>query len=172
MVTPTSYFGPMVDIIKERRGLEITSTYLDDGQVLLQSVVPWQEVVCDMHDQVKHNSAGFASFNYEDAGYQLSDLVKVEICVNGDPCDALSFICHREKATGSGRKLATKLKEVLSRQQFEIVIQAKIGSKVSVIDISRFKRSVIIGDLNFVLDISKRKNCSISKGTSLQSIYL
>jgi GTP-binding protein LepA len=130
MVTPTDYYGNMVDIIKDRRGENILTSHLDDGQILIESEIPWQEVVCDMHDAVKHSSAGFASFNYEDIGYRVGNLVKVQIVVNGDPCDALSFISHRSKSEDSGRKLAVKLKEVLKRQQFEIVIQAKIGGKV------------------------------------------
>lgn len=130
MVTPADYYGNMVDIIKDRRGENITTQHLDDGQIVIDSEIPWQEVVCDMHDAVKHSSAGFASFNYEELGYRLANLVKVQIAVNGDPCDALSFVAHRSKAEASGRKLAIKLKEVLKRQQFEIVIQAKIGSKV------------------------------------------
>lgn len=130
MVTPAQYYGGMVDIIKDRRGESIITSHLDDGQVLIESEIPWQEVVCDMHDAVKHASAGFASFNYEDIGYRLANLVKVQIAVNGDPCDALSFVSHRAKAEASGRKLALKLREVLKRQQFEIIIQAKVGSKI------------------------------------------
>lgn len=133
MVTPSEYYGNMVEIIKERRGENLVTTYLDDGQVLISADVPWQEVVCDMHDQVKHSSAGFVSFNYEENGYNKANLVKCEIAVNGEVCEALSFICHRSKADDSGRNMATKLKEVLTRQQFEIIIQAKIGPKVCIL---------------------------------------
>ena len=120
-----------MDLIKERRGHDIEVVYLEDNQVLLTSLVPWQEVVCDMNDQVKHYSSGYASFNYQEACYEEADLVKVEIAVNGEACDPLSFVCHHSKAVLTGRKIVIKLKEVLSRQQFEIVLQAKIGSKVS-----------------------------------------
>ncbi len=130
LVTPKEFYGNMMDIIKERRGSDVEAIYLDDGQVLLNSIIPWQEVVCDMHDEVKNASSGYASFNYEEAEYRQSDLVKVEIAVNGEACDALSFVTHSSKAINSGRKLALKLKEVLDRQQFEIVIQARIGVKV------------------------------------------
>lgn len=98
--------------------------------MLITADIPWQEVVCDMHDQIKHMSAGYASFNYENIGYSKADLAKVDIAVNGDHCDALSFISHRTKASDAGRRMAVRLKEVLSRQQFEIVIQAKVGNKV------------------------------------------
>lgn len=130
IVTPTDYFGPIVEIVKNKRGEDINVIYLDDGSVKIEAIVPWQEVVCDMSDAIKQNSAGYASLNYEEAGYLKSDLVKVEIAVNGEACDPLSFISHKTLAAAQGRKLAMKLKEVLSRQQFEIILQAKIGSKV------------------------------------------
>ena len=130
LITPQAFFGAMTDIIKDRRGSELTVTYLDDGQVLLSALVPWQEVVCDMNDHVKNGSSGYASFNYEEAGYREADLVKVEIAVNNEVCDPLSFVCHSSKAAPSGRKIAAKLKEVLARQQFEIILQARVGAKV------------------------------------------
>ena len=130
LITPKDYYGAMTDIIKERRGTDIDVQYLDDGQVVLTAIVPWQEVVCDMNDHVKNGSSGYASFNYEEAGYRAADLVKVEIAVNNDTCDPLSFVCHATKATSAGRKIAQKLKEVISRQQFEIILQAKVGGKI------------------------------------------
>ena len=132
IITPEANYGDMIHIIKEHRGLDITVTHLDDGQIRIVCLMPWQEVVCDMNDQVKNASSGYASFNYEEAGYHLSDLLKVEILVNGEPCDPLCFISHRSKALTAGRKMVIKLKEVLTRQQFEIVLQAKAGGKVSV----------------------------------------
>jgi GTP-binding protein LepA len=116
--------------LKQRRCQDLEVHYMDDGSVLLTAIVPWQEVVCDMNDAVKNASSGYASFNYEEAGHIHSDLVKVEIAVNGDPCDPLSFVCHTNNAQSAGRKMASKLKEVLPRQNFEIVLQAKVGSKV------------------------------------------
>ncbi len=98
---------------------------------MIRATVPWQEVVCDMHDQIKNISSGYASFNYEEKGYMQSDLEKVEIAINGETCDPLSFVSHTSKAQDQGRAIVSKLKGVLSRQQFEIVIQAKIGSTVS-----------------------------------------
>lgn len=130
LITPKDYYGAMTDIIKERRGSDIEVQYLDDGQVLVTAIVPWQEVVCDMNDHVKNGSSGYASFNYEEAGYRAADLVKVEIAVNNESCDPLSFVCHSSKATAAGRKIATKLKDVIARQQFEIILQAKVGGKI------------------------------------------
>lgn len=130
LITPKDYYGAMTDVIKDRRGTDLEVQYLDDGQVLVTAIVPWQEVVCDMNDHVKNGSSGYASFNYEEAGYRPADLVKVEIAVNNDLCDPLSFVSHRDKATSAGRKIAQKLKEVISRQQFEIILQAKVGGKI------------------------------------------
>lgn len=161
LVTPKEYYGAMVDVIKERRGSNVEVQYLDDGvQVLITSIMPWQEVVCDMNDQVKHNSSGYASFNYEDAGYSEADLVKVEIAVNGEACDALSFISHSSKATSAGRKLASKLKDVLARQQFEIIIQARVGAKVLARErIAPYRKDVLVrsGKLVGGGDITRKK---------------
>lgn len=145
LITPHIYYGAMVDLIKDRRGLNVEVTHLDDSQIMLTALVPWADVVCDMHDKVKHNSSGYASFNYEEAGHRNSDLVKVDITVNGDVCDPLSFICHTSQAVESGRRMATKLKEVLSRQQFEIILQAKVNSKVLAKErIAPYRKDVLI----------------------------
>jgi GTP-binding protein LepA len=130
LISPSSCYGDLADLIKEKRGTNLETTYLEDGSILLASEIPWAEVVCDMNDQVKHLSAGYASFNYEDIGYRSGNLVKVEIAVNGDACDPLSFVTHADKADSAGRKIAIRLKETLTRQQFEIVIQARVGAKV------------------------------------------
>lgn len=145
IITPQQYFGAMVEIIKDRRGSDVVPHYMEDGNMIITACVPWQEVVCDMHDQIKHSSAGYASFNYETAGYQAADLVKVEIAVNGEACEPLSFVAHRAKAVDAGRKMAIKLKEVLTRQQFEIVIQARVGSKVLARErIAPYRKDVLI----------------------------
>ena len=131
IISPCEYYGALTDIIKFRRGDKIEITYLEDGKtVMIQSIVPWQEVVVDMHDQIKNNSSGYASFNYEDAGFSEEKLVKIEIVVNGDVCEPLSFITHISNSVENGRKIVTKLKEVITRQQFEIIIQAKINMKI------------------------------------------
>ena len=130
LICPHDYYGAMVELLKSRRAEDLEVHYLDDGGVLLKCVVPWQEVVCDMNDAVKNASSGYASFNYEEAGYINSDLVKVEIAVNNEPCDPLSFVCHSSNSQSAGRRMAARLKEVLPRQNFEIVLQAKVGNKV------------------------------------------
>ena len=129
LITPDKYLGDMVSIIKDRRG-----TDLDFGSeaemVVIRARVPWQEVVCDMSDAVKNMSSGYATFNYAEDGFEKASLQKVEVMVNGTLCDPLSFVHHIDGAAAQGRRLAKRLKDVLRRQQFEIVIQAKMGSKV------------------------------------------
>jgi GTP-binding protein LepA len=130
LISPEPYYGAMMDIVKDRRGIDMETVYLDDGQVLMTTMMPWQEVVCDMNDAVKNMSSGYATFNYEEGDYQKADLIKVDICVNHDSCDPLSFIAHSSKAVAQGRRLVAKLKDVIDRQQFDISLQAKIGNKV------------------------------------------
>lgn len=107
-----------------------TSLALSNDRVVLKYAVPWAEVVTSLYDQVKSLSAGYASLDWTMAGYQPADIVKVDILVNTKPVDALSFVAHKDKAGGEGRRVAAKLKTVISRQQFEIVIQAAVGAKI------------------------------------------
>jgi GTP-binding protein LepA len=130
IICPQEYYGAMATIIKDRRGIDLQMSYLDDGNVNISATVPWQEVVVDMNDAIQNNSSGYASFNYEEAGYAPSKLVKVDIAINGDVCDPLSFVSHHSTAEVSGRKIALKLKKEIARQNFEIIIQAKVNSKV------------------------------------------
>lgn len=161
LVTPHESYGAMVDIIKQRRGSDLDVTHMEDGHVRILCEVPWQEVVVDMHDAVKNASSGYASFNYDDAGYKQSDLVKVEVSVNGEACDPLSFIAHSSNATANGRKTLLKLKEVVDRQQFEIVLQAKIDSKVLARErIAPYRKDVLVTKAGKAVgggDISRKK---------------
>ncbi|EWM25310.1 gtp binding protein [Nannochloropsis gaditana] len=130
ILTPVTSVGAITTCLKERRGVQEDVKYLDDKNVVLTYRLPWQEVVTDLHDVVKNVSAGYASLNYKEAGYASDDLVKVELALNGEEVDALSFVCHRTKAEREGRRVALKLKNVIDRQNFEINIQAKVGRKV------------------------------------------
>ena len=131
LITPAEYLGDMLSIIKNRRGTDLeTSFTTEHDHVVVTAAVPWQEVVCDMSDAVKNMSSGYATFNYSEAGFKKASLQKVDIAVNGKECDPLSFVHHMDGAADQGRKLAKRLKDVLKRQQFEIVIQAKMGNKV------------------------------------------
>jgi GTP-binding protein LepA len=130
VICPNGYIGDMMALITEKRGtLEHTET-LDPRRVLLTSRLPLNEILIDFHDRIKSLTRGYGSMDYEHAGYQESDMVKLDMLVNGEPVDAFSCIVHRDKAEGRGRALAAKLKEVIPRQQYAVAIQAAIGGKV------------------------------------------
>ena len=119
-----------MELCQERRGIFKDMKYLDDSRVDIHYVLPLNEIVYDFFDTLKSKTRGYASFDYEVIGYAESDLVKLDIMLNGDIVDALSFIIHREKAYSRARKMAEKLKEKIPRQLFEVPIQACIGGKV------------------------------------------
>ncbi|CAM9265329.1 unnamed protein product [Ectocarpus sp. 13 AM-2016] len=129
IITPTECLGAMLTLLKNRRGRQTSIKYLDGERVLLEYKLPWQEVVSDLHDQAKTVSSGYASFDYCAAEPEAADLVKVDISINGDSVDALSFVCHRDAAQRKGRDVARRLKEVIDRQQFEVVVHAKMGAR-------------------------------------------
>ena len=127
--TPQSYVGALMEVCQGKRGIFKDMVY--EGQrVCLHYEMPLAEIIFDFFDQVKSRSRGYASYDYELSGYQQSDLVKMDILLNGDICDALSMIVHRDRAYARGRSIAEKLKDVIPRQLFEIPIQAAIGGKV------------------------------------------
>lgn len=128
--TPPEYIGPIMDLCQDKRGEYVNMTYLEKTRVLLTYVMPLNEIVYDFFDGLKSRSRGYASFDYDPDGYKKSDLVKLDIMLNGEICDALSIIVHRDKAYSRGRAMAEKLKEVIPRKLFEIPIQASIGGKV------------------------------------------
>ena len=127
--TPQEYVGAIMDICVDKRGIFMDMQY-EGERVKLLYEIPLNEIIFEFFDQVKSRSRGYASFDYELKGYMASDLVKMDILLNGDICDAFSIIVHRDKAYGRGRSIAGKLKEVIPRQMFEIPIQATIGGKV------------------------------------------
>ena len=128
--TPPEYIGPIMELCQDKRGEYINMTYIEKTRVLITYTMPLNEIVYDFFDGLKSRSRGYASFDYEQAGYRASDLVKLDILLNGEICDALSIIVHRDKAYGRGRAMAEKLKDVIPRKLFEIPIQAAIGGKV------------------------------------------
>jgi len=130
VITPQDYVGPIMDTTIARRGTLANMEYLHDGRVILTFEMPLVEVIVDYFDQLKSRTKGYASLDYEVIGYRQGDLVKLEILLNGEAVDALSFIVARDKAPGRGRALAEKLKELIPRQMFEVPIQASIGGKV------------------------------------------
>ena len=130
IITPTEFVGPLMQLCQERRGLYLDQQYLDQTRVNLIYDLPLAEIVFDFYDRLKSISKGYASFDYEFREYRPSDLVKLDMLINGDGVDALSTIVHRTKAYEMGRRLSTKLKELIPRQMFEVAIQAAIGTKI------------------------------------------
>lgn len=130
IITASDFVGPIISLCMDKRGLIKNQIYLTSNRVELTFDLPLAEVVFDFFDKLKTISRGYASLDYSLSGYRESHLVKLDILLNGDPVDALSAIVHRDKAYDWGKKLCEKLKELLPRQQFEIAIQAAIGSKV------------------------------------------
>ena len=123
LVMPSRFLGSLITLLEDKRGSQEDLVFLDEDTVMLKYLLPWQEVVTDLNDKVKSISAGFASLNYEDAGFREANLVKVEILINKQPVDALSFICERSTVRERGLDVTTRLKENIDRQQFEINIQ-------------------------------------------------
>jgi GTP-binding protein LepA len=130
IITRDDSLGGLLKLCEERRGEQKSLEYVSSNRVILIYDFPLNEVVLDFYDKLKSISRGYASFDYELAGYREGDLTKLDILVNGEPVDALSVIVHREEAAVKGRLLAAKMKEIIPRQMFEVVIQAAIGAKI------------------------------------------
>ena len=130
IMTPKDYVGSIMELCQDRRGIFIDMKYIDESRVNLEYEMPLNEIIYDFFDQLKSRSRGYASFDYEFREYRKSDLVKLDFLLNGEICDALSTIVHKDRAYAKGRAVAEKLKDVIPRQQFEIPIQAAIGGKI------------------------------------------
>ena len=128
--TPPDYMGSVMDLCKEKRGVFKNMTYLDERRVKLEYTLPLNEIVYDFFDGLKSRTKGYASFDYELAGYQRSKLVRLDILLNGDICDALSTIVFEDRAYERGRTLCENLKDAIPRQLFEIPVQAAVGGKI------------------------------------------
>ncbi len=130
ILTPETHLGGILKLVEGRRGQQVRFEHLGGGRVLLEYHLPLAEVVLDFYDKLKSVSRGYASFDYTFERYQQADLVKLDLLVNGEPLDALSTIVHRSEAYPRGRALATKLKETIPRQLFEVVIQAAVHNRI------------------------------------------
>ena len=128
--SPPDYIGSIMDLCQDKRGVFKDMTYLDEKRVKLLYRLPLNEIIYDFFDQIKSRTHGYASFDYELVGYERSELVKLDILLNGEVCDALSMIVHKDRAYPRGRELAENLKEAIPRQLFEIPIQAAVGGKI------------------------------------------
>lgn len=144
VIVPNDYVGKVMEISQEKRGEYITMDYLDANRVTVSYNIPLNEIIFDYFDQLKSATRGFASLDYELSDYRESNLVKVDILLNGDMVDALSSIVHKDRAPARGRALAAKLKELIPQQMFEIPIQAAIGSKIIARENVRARRKDVL----------------------------
>ena len=130
ILVPSEYLGNVMRLAQDRRGTYITTEYVDPTRALLRYELPLAEIVLDFYDRLKSVSRGYASFDYEYKGHVSADLVKLDLLINGDPVDALSAIVHRDRSYEWGRAICTRLKELIPRQMFEVIIQSAIGAKI------------------------------------------
>ncbi len=128
--TPPEYVGSIMELCQEKRGIFVNLTYLDTSRVRIDYSIPLAEIIYDFFDSLKSRTRGYASLEYEMDGYRADNLVKLDFLLNGETCDALSLIVHRDKAYARARSICERLKEVIPRQMFEIPVQAAIGSKI------------------------------------------
>ena len=156
IMTPPEFVGSIMELCQDKRGVFIDMTYLEENRVKLTYSMPLNEIIFDFFDGLKSRSRGYASFDYELGEYAPSDLVKLDFLLNGDMCDALSTIVHRDKAYAKGRAVAEKLQEVIPRQQFEIPIQAAIGGKIIARETVRAVRKDVLAKC-YGGDITRKK---------------
>jgi GTP-binding protein LepA len=130
ILMPVEYIGPVLALLQDKRGIQKSMEYIDQKIVMLRYDLPLNEMIFDFHDRLKSMTRGYGSLDYELADYRESDLVKLDILVNGDPVDALSLIVHRDKSYRRGRELCQKMRELIPRQMYEVAIQAAIGNRV------------------------------------------
>jgi len=129
IIVPDEYLGAVLELCTSKRGIQLNLSYAGP-RAMVEYKLPLNEVVFDFYDRLKSITKGYASFDYEITGYEVNDLVKVSVMINGDPVDALSLIVHRERAQSRGRTLCERLKDLIPRQQFKVAIQAAIGGKI------------------------------------------
>ncbi len=144
ILTPTTYTGTLMELCQQRRGVMNKLEYLSPERVELIYRIPLAEVVVDFFDQLKSRTQGYASLDYEPAGYEAANLVKVDILLNGVPADAFSTIVHRDKAYDYGRRMAEKLRELIPRQLFDVPIQAAIGGRIIARETVKAKRKDVL----------------------------
>ena len=156
VIVPNDFVGAVMEISQDKRGEFKNMDYLDTNRVMITYHIPLNEIIFDYFDRLKSATRGYASLDYELRDYQESKLVKVDILLNGEPVDALSTIVHKDRAASRGRQLASKLKEIIPQQMFEIPIQAAIGSKVIARENVRARRKDVFAKC-YGGDISRKR---------------
>ncbi|XP_066488265.1 translation factor GUF1, mitochondrial [Tiliqua scincoides] len=162
IITPDEYIGKILTLCQTRRAVQQELLYIDDHRVMLKYLFPLNEIVVDFYDALKSLSSGYASFDYEDAGYQAADLVKMDILLNGSAVEELVTIVHKDKAYTAGKAICERLKNVIPRQLFEIAIQAAVGSKIIAREtVKAYRKNVLAkcygGDISRKMKLLKRQ---------------
>ncbi|XP_061202140.1 translation factor GUF1, mitochondrial isoform X2 [Neopsephotus bourkii] len=162
IVTPQEYIGKIIVLCQDRRAVQKDMLYIDEHRVMLKYLFPLNEIVLDFYDALKSLSSGYASFDYEDAGYQAADLIKMDILLNGNPVEELATIIHSDKAYATGKRLCERLKDAIPRQLFEIAIQAAIGKRIIAREtLKAYRKNVVAkcygGDITRRMKLLKRQ---------------
>ncbi|XP_068181828.1 translation factor Guf1, mitochondrial [Antennarius striatus] len=162
ILSPDSYTGKIINLCLNRRGIEKDVVYIDDHHVMMKYLFPLNEVIVDFYDLLKSLSSGYASFDYENAGYQAADLIKMDILLNGRPVEELSTVVHRERAYSKGKAMCEQLKDSIPRQMFDIAVQAAIGSKILAREtIKAYRKNVLAkcygGDITRKMKLLKKQ---------------
>ncbi len=156
VMTPNEYIGPVMQLCQDKRGQFVNTEYVEANRVIVHYDIPLNEIIYDFFDLLKSRTKGYASMDYDIKGYEKSELVKLDMLLNGEMCDALSIIVHKERAYARGRAIAEKLKDVIPRQMFEIPIQAAIGGKVIARETVKALRKDVLAKC-YGGDISRKK---------------
>ncbi|XP_026872628.2 translation factor Guf1, mitochondrial isoform X1 [Electrophorus electricus] len=162
IIAPDEFTGKIMSLCLSRRAIQKNMVYIDDHRVMMKYLFPLNEVVVDFYDQLKSMSSGYASFDYEDAGYQLAELIKIEFLLNGKPVEELTTVVHKDRAYSTGKAMCERLKESIPRQMFEIAVQAAIGSKVIAREtIKAYRKNVLAkcygGDITRKMKLLKKQ---------------